>query len=91
MHGLWVYNLVMEPKHSRKKLMGISAGAAVISQLVMIVLIMWMHRPELIPVANISVTWIFFYAYGSYFWGCLCFYDVRLCTDEIIISAVCLL
>ena len=62
MHGLWVYNLVMEPKHSRKKLMGISAGAAVISQLVMIVLIMWMHRPELIPVANISVTWIFFYA-----------------------------
>lgn len=59
MHGLWVYNLVMEPKHSRKKLMGISAGAAVISQLVMIVLIMWMHRPELIPVANISVTWIF--------------------------------
>lgn len=63
MHGLWVYNLVMEPKHSRKKLMGISAGAAVISQLVMIVLIMWMHRPELIPVANISVIWIFFYAY----------------------------
>ncbi len=62
-HGLWFYSLVLEPKHSHKKTMGISAGAAVVSQAVMMVLFMWMYRPTLPFGGAISAKMLYFCGY----------------------------
>ncbi len=62
-HGLWFYNLVLEPKHSRKGTALISAGAAVASQLVMIVLFLWMRWTDGFLGQAISAKWLFFCGY----------------------------
>lgn len=62
-HGLWFYSLVLEPKHSRKVTALISAGAAVASQLVMVVLLLWMRWADGFFGQVVSARWLFFCGY----------------------------
>lgn len=62
-HGLWFYSLTLEPKHSRKSTGMLSAGAAMVSQLVMIVLFLWMRRADGFFGQVVSVKWLFFCGY----------------------------
>lgn len=70
-HGLWFYSLVLEPKHSKKKLMAISAGTVVFLQLFVILFSVVMRRSGLFQMDNLFLKKIYFggYCVTALIWG----------------------
>lgn len=62
-HGLWLYSLVLEPKHSRKKTALISAGATVVLQLFSFFLFLVARWTADLPGVAVSSRMLYFCGY----------------------------
>lgn len=62
-HGLWFYNLVLEPKYNRKKTMLIIAAAVALSQVSMLFLSFLMQRQRSMEETSVSVAQFYLCGY----------------------------